>query len=751
MVPLRDQVLFPGVTIPLYFSRPETRLALEAALQLDRRVLVTLQKDSIEDHPDPSRLHSVGTLANIIQAVDGEAPGLRVVLQGEVRARWEQAKDQGGWQLATAELLGDIQVGKKPGIIRDLVHLRSLFSEYSKLEPRHSPGLTEELGTIRSPAQLLEFIAAHLLVSPSKRQEILQSLDLQDQVRQLESCMKMEISRLAPPHSRRDLLTEAGPPSERSPGTGEDLVRLIQCSELPNPIQIRALEEAHRLSHMPPLSPEGVVVRTYIDWLLALPWKKKTKDRTDLKRARRILNKDHEGLEPVKERILEAVAVIRHTRCLPPTILALIGPPGVGKTSLGQSIATALGRKFARISLGGIRDEAEIRGHRRTYVGSMPGRIIQALRRTGTINPVLMLDEIDKLGADVRGNPAAALLEILDPEQNKSFSDHYLEVDYDLRQVLFIATANSVVGIPPALKDRLEILPLPGYHEEEKVRIAVEHLIPKMERLHGLKAGELSLHEDEIRHLIRHYTHEAGVRGAERALAHLCRRTVLRQVEGGPAGISPGVGRLRTDLGPPPFPSPGISLEGNIGRTLGLGVTSVGGEVLPVEVMVLPGRGKILVTGGAGSALKDSVRAALTCARAHGIVHPSASPMDIHVHLPRGELAKDGPSAGAAIYLALVSALRSIPAADHLALTGEITLHGRIMPVGGLREKFLAAWREGIQLVLFPADQSADVDALPAAAREALRCLPVREASQILEYGLKSQWSELADPCQHAA
>jgi ATP-dependent Lon protease len=481
LLPLRDQVLFPGVTIPLYFSRPGARLALEAALKTDRKILVTLQKDSIEDQPGPEGLYQVGTMAHIIQAADGEAQGFRVVLQGQFTARWENVADKGGWFQATMERLKPFRGHKKlePG---RLIRLRKLFSEYVRLETRHSRGLADEANAIRKPGDLLEFIGIHLLVSPRRRQEILEGQNSAQRLQLLESLILMEIQRLSPSEREKELFSmldpASGPADGRKAGA-EDIIRLIEGGELPEAVKARAREEAQRLSHMPPLSPEGVVVRSYIDWLLAMPWKKKTRDRTDLKRARALLDEDHEGLEPVKERILEALAVIHETRRLPPTIIAFIGPPGVGKTSLGQSIAKVLGRKFARISLGGVRDEAEIRGHRRTYVGSMPGRILQAVRRAGTINPVLMLDEVDKLGQDSRGNPAAALLEVLDPEQNKIFSDHYLEVQYDLSKVMFIGTANTLSTVPPPLLDRMEVIELPGYTRDEKRRIAFGFLIPK--------------------------------------------------------------------------------------------------------------------------------------------------------------------------------------------------------------------------------------------------------------------------------
>jgi ATP-dependent Lon protease len=750
LVPLRDQVLFPGVTLPLYFSRPSARRAIESALKSKRPVLATLQKNPIEDRPRPSGMYPVGTLARVLQAIDGEDRGIRVVLRGEARARWERAEDQGGWHLAEANLIKPARRRSGPDPAA-LARLRSLYSNYVKLEPRHAAGLAAEAKSIREPALLLEHISAHMLLPPSKRQGILEAIDPGEQARCLESCLRDEIRRLTPSSFKRDLLVEDEASAGRTTPGASDYLDLIQGSELPPAVLARAREEAGRLQQMPPLSPEGVVVRTYLDWLLALPWKKKTRDKTDIARARRVLDEDHAGLEAVKERIIEAIAVIHRTRRLPPTTLAFIGPPGVGKTSLGQSIARTLGRKFARISLGGIRDEAEIRGHRRTYVGSLPGRIVQAMRRTGTVNPVIMLDEVDKLGSDFRGNPAAALLEVLDPEQNNSFSDNYLEVEYDLRRVLFLVTANSHAGIPPALRDRLEILPLPGYHEDEKIRIAREHLIPKMERLHGLGAGDLSLSDEELKFLIRRYTHEAGVRNAERVLARLCRRAILTKLEGAAKGGSGAGDRLGRDLGPPPFPGAGTSLAGEVGRALGMGVTDVGGEILPVEVMILPGRGRKIITGGAGAVLKDSIRAAFTRARADGLVNPSDRQRDIHVHLPRGGIAKDGPSAGGAIYLALVSALLAIPVADRLAVTGEITLRGRILPVGGLREKILAAWREGIQTVLFPADQRAEIEALPDGAREALHCLPVSSATQIREYGLRRSMLEPGEAQRPAA
>ncbi|MBD3335994.1 MAG: AAA family ATPase [Candidatus Eisenbacteria bacterium] len=736
LIALRDTILFPGVTLPFYFSRARARAAIKTALLGDRRVFAVLQRDAGEDRPGPAGLHEVGTVARVVQVVDGEAHGLRVVLQGELRARWRDAGEgTPALQVAVEPVRGSQATELRP---QRLERLRRLFSDYAKREPRLSEEVAAELGSLHDPEEIVSHVAAHVCVAPRRRQEVLQATELPRRVRLLESLMKGEIRRLRP----RRASSGGGrtvPAASLGGGHGEaqELLQRVEEAALPERVRARAVDEARRLSQMPPMSPEGVVVRNYVDWLLALPWKRRTRDRTDLERARTILNEDHEGLEPIKERILEALAVIGKTRRLPPTVLAFVGPPGVGKTSLGRSIARVLGRRFARISLGGIRDEAEIRGHRRTYVGAMPGRILQAMRRVGSLNPVLLMDEVDKLGKDFRGDPAAALLEVLDPEQNRGFSDHYLEIDYSLRQVLFLVTANTVDGIPPALRDRLEVLPLPGYHEAEKVRIARHHLIPRLERQHGLDAGELDLGDQELHGLIRRYTREAGVRGAERCLARLCRREILRRMSGGEA-LAGGSDRLEVGLGPPPVPAARYPLDGDVGKALALGVTPVGGEILPIEVMIFAGRGRVRVTGGAGAGLRDSVRAALTCARARGHADSAEGGVDIHVHLPRGELSKDGPSAGAAVFLALASAMQNRRTRDGVALTGEITLRGRILPVGGLREKLLAAWREGARTVLYPAQQQAEIEALPQAARTALRCVPVSSVDPILKHGLQT-------------
>ena len=706
---------------------------MAAALRSDRRVIAVLQRDPSVDEPGESDLHPVGTIATVLQASEGEG-GIRAVLQAHDRASWTRStrSDPGGALLVTAR-----EVRTRSGEPPDpalLESVRKRYGAYVRLEPRLHPQTAAELAGLKDPGELADHVAAHLLVTPRLRQDVLSCSELSARLRLLDTLLRGETKSLRPTARPHGSPHEPRPVRIPARETGEIFER-IERAGFPTEIRARAVEEARRLAQMPPLSPEGAVIRTYLDWLLALPWKEKTRDRTDLARARAVLDADHEGLAPVKERILEALAVIRRTRRLPPTILAFVGPPGVGKTSLGRSIAGALGRKFIRISLGGIRDEAEVRGHRRTYVGAMPGRILQAMRRAGTVNPVIQLDEVDKLGQDLRGDPAAALLEVLDPEQNRAFSDHYLELDYDLHHVLFLVTANLVSEIPHPLRDRMEILSLPGYHEDEKVRIAQRHLVPRLERQHGMPCGSLGLEEGAIRRLVRGYTREAGVRGLERMIARLCRRDVLLREEG--RRTDPPADRLSEDLGPPTVPKLDLGLGGTIGRALGLGVTDAGGEVLPVEVSLLPGRGRILVTGGAGSSLKDSVRAALTCIRARGLGDPGELTVDVHVHLPRGDLSKDGPSAGVAVALALASAFEGRPTRARVAMTGEVTLRGDVLPVGGLREKILAAWREGLRTVLFPADQEGEIGLLPAEARDALHLVPVRRVSQVLHRGLK--------------
>ncbi|TVP58639.1 MAG: endopeptidase La [Gemmatimonadales bacterium] len=770
VLPLRDLVFFPSMVLPLLVGRPRSTAALEEAETTPSGLLLLLtQRDPETEDPGAADLHRIGTVVRVVQS-SGLADGtVRVVFEGVARAivdRFVSGSDS---------LRARVHAFPYPDAVPDpddrdsgserVARLRRVerrAREYVHLHPDLPDDLAEALGGVEDPVRLVHRIAGHLIVGAAEKQEFLECETLDGAVRALHVLLEreleiMDIERRLDREIRERM--GVGPGDEflqeqlRSMQQGmeadeEDWAELqsrIEAAELPAPARERADRELNRLRRLNPASPESGVIRGYLDWILALPWALRSTDLADVARARELLEAAHYGLDEVKDRILDHIAVLSLVGELQGPILCLVGPPGVGKTSLGQSIAEALGRGFVRISLGGVRDEAEIRGHRRTYVGSLPGRILQGMRRAGTRNPVFLLDEVDKLTRDAHGDPAAALLEVLDPEQNRTFQDHYLELDFDLSDVLFVATANSLQGIPDALRDRMEIIRIPGYLDTEKREIARAFLVPSQLRRHGFSPDRFRLQEAAAGWLIENYTREAGVRELDRCLARVARK-LARDVAEGQRDPDEGgeidQDQLRRLLGPPPL----VRTErdggpGRVGIATGLAWTSAGGELLEVEVAVVPGQGAIQLTGTLGDVMKESAVAALTFARSRarllGLEPRFHRDVDVHIHMPEGATPKDGPSAGSTIALALISALTGRPTRRDVAMTGEITLRGRILPVGGMKEKSVAALRGGLTTILIPVGNEPDIQRLPAEVRERLEIRTVTEMDEVLEYGLE--------------
>jgi len=759
VLPLRDTVAFPRTTLPLFVRRPASVAALDAAVADARLAVVVAQRRPETESPSRDDLYQVGTLVRVLQIFRGADGSRRVLVEGLVAVRLTAFDARDPYLQATVELWGDEAAEVAPGLTASI---REAFREYSTHE-RTVPG--EALLTVLSleePQALGYRVAAHLRLRVALRQRLLECRDTERRLKLLQRLLASENAGLrAEAGAARSGpgAPEAGERAGSAPDGSselEDLRQRIEQARLPKGAAERACRELERLARLPLLSPEAAVSRHYLETLIELPWRRRTRERTDLGRARRILDQDHHGLEKVKERVLEQIAVIRLSRRVRGPILCLVGPPGVGKTSLGRSIARALGRRFVRISLGGICDEAEIRGHRRTYVGSLPGRVLQAMRRAGTVNPVMLLDEVDKLSRDHRGDPAAALLEVLDPEQNQAFQDHYLEVDYDLSQVLFITTANVLDGIPDPLRDRMEVIRIPGYLEAEKVQIARRFLLPRQIRATGLAAGDLDVPDETLVRLVRGYTREAGVRNLEREIARLCRR--VARVKAGdrwaipvrrqPAGRTArrGLGfvldqdGLVSLLGVAKYGDVSNDMPSRVGVATGLAWTETGGELLTIEAGILPGRGNLILTGQLGPTLRESAQAALSYVRSRaevlGIKPDFYRRSEIHVHLPEGAIPKDGPSAGVAIALAVVSALTGRPSRSRVAASGEITLRGNVLPVGGLAEKVVAARRAGMREILLPARNRPHFEELPPELREGLTVSFVDSMDDALARGL---------------
>ena len=759
VLPLRDVVVYPHMVIPLFVGREKSIKALEAAMEADKRILLVAQKSAAEDDPSSDDIYRVGTLSTILQLLKLPDGTVKVLVEGERRAEVESFHEGGSYFAARVRPLDEVNVDERETEVL-MRSVMSQFDQYVKLNKKIPPEILTSLSGIDEPGRLADTIAAHMSLKIEDKQKILEIADVRERLEHIMALMESEIDILEVEKRIRGRVKRQMEKSQREyylneqmkaiqkelgeledhPNEIEELTARLEKSGMPKEAREKVEAEINKLKMMSPMSAEATVVRNYIDWMLQVPWKKRTRIHKDLQKAEDILEADHYGLEKVKERILEYLAVQQRVRKLKGPILCLVGPPGVGKTSLARSIAKATNRKFVRMSLGGVRDEAEIRGHRRTYIGSMPGKIIQNMAKVEVRNPLFLLDEVDKMSMDFRGDPSAALLEVLDPEQNNTFNDHYLEVDYDLSDVMFVATANSL-NIPAPLLDRMEVIRIPGYTEDEKVNIAQRYLLPKQIKSSGLKNDEIELTEDAVRDIIRYYTREAGVRNLEREIAKICRKVVKEVLLGEQSGkveVTPdnlekylGVRRFRFGL---------AEEKDQVGQVTGLAWTEVGGELLTIETAVMPGKGKYTVTGQLGDVMKESIQAALTVVRSRanvlGIRPETFEKTDIHVHVPEGAIPKDGPSAGIGMATALVSALTDIPVRADVAMTGEITLRGEVLPIGGLKEKLLAAHRGGIKTVLIPEENTRDLAEIPENIKESLDIRPVKWFDQVLEVAL---------------
>ncbi len=773
VLPLRDVVVYPHMVIPLFVGREKSIQALESAMAADKQVLLVAQKSAEVDDPEIDEIHEVGTLSTILQLLKLPDGTVKVLVEGAERARVVKYVSQEEYFAAEIERL-ESEVDEDEREIDVLMRsLLSQFDQYVKLNKKVPPEILSSLSGIDDPGRLADTIAAHMSLKIEDKQEILEIEEVRLRLEKLLNLIEGEIDLLQVEKRIRSRVKSQMEKSQReyylneqmkaiqkelgdledAPNEIEELSQRIFDAKMTDEALEKANSELNKLKQMSPMSAEATVVRNYIDWLVSLPWKKRSKIRRDLSKAEQVLEEDHYGLEKVKERILEYLAVQLRVRKLKGPILCLVGPPGVGKTSLGRSIARATNRKFVRMSLGGVRDEAEIRGHRRTYIGSMPGKIIQNLAKVGTRNPLFLLDEIDKMSMDFRGDPSSALLEVLDPEQNHTFGDHYLEVDFDLSDVMFLATANSL-NIPAPLLDRMEVIRIPGYTEDEKVNIAQRYLFNKQRKNNGLKESEIEIEEDAIRDIIRYYTREAGVRNLERELSKICRKVVKEILLTTKAGEKPekivitadslekylGVKRYRFGL---------AEENDQVGQVTGLAWTEVGGELLTIETALVPGKGKLVHTGQLGDVMQESIQAAMTVVRSRskvlGIEDDFYQKYDIHIHVPEGATPKDGPSAGVAMCTALVSALTDIPVRANVAMTGEITLRGEVLPIGGLKEKLLAAHRGGIDTVLIPEENRRDLTEIPENIKDQLVVKPVKWIDEVLEVALTHLPSPLAE------
>lgn len=762
MLPLRDVVVYPHMAIPLFVGREKSIRALSAAMQDDKRILLVAQRTADTDDPGPADIYSVGTLASILQMLKLPDGTVKVLVEGQERAQVSNLDFGGLFVTADCTPLpaeeASVSIKEIDALVRSTL---SQFEQYIKLNKKVPAELLPSLASMDAPGRLADTIAAHLNLKLEDKQQVLEIIDSklrlehvfsqlegEIDVLQIEKKIRGRVKSQMEKNQREYYLNEQMKAIQKELGEGEDApneheeyARKIEDSGMPKDAKAKAKAELQKLKMMPPMSAEATVVRNYLDWLVQVPWKKSTKSRIDLQVAQAKLDEDHYGLERVKERILEHLAVQARVKKLKGPILCLVGPPGVGKTSLGRSIAEAVNRKFVRMSLGGVRDEAEIRGHRRTYIGALPGKIIQNLTKVGVRNPLFLLDEIDKMSMDFRGDPSSALLEVLDPEQNSSFNDHYLDVDCDLSDVMFIATANSL-NIPGPLLDRMEVIRLAGYTEDEKLNIGKQYLIPKQLKNNGLKAGELEVSDSAIRSTIQHYTREAGVRNLEREMSKIARK-VVKQVMLKPSEKTIKVTDKNLDkyLGVQRFRFGRAEEKNQIGQVTGLAWTEVGGELLSIEAALAPGKGKLTQTGSLGNVMQESIQAALTVVRSRarmlGIDPAFHQSYDIHVHVPEGATPKDGPSAGIAMGTAIVSALTQIPVRADVAMTGEITLRGEVLPIGGLKEKLLAAQRGGIRTVIIPQENVKDLADIPDNIKDKLRIEPVRWIEDVLKFALE--------------
>jgi ATP-dependent Lon protease len=767
VLPLRDVVVYPHMVIPLFVGRGKSIKALEAAMLDNKYVFLVAQRKSAHDDPGPEDIYEVGTLSSVLQLLKLPDGTVKVLVEGDRRAKAKVYHQEKGYLEATLEILDDTNLAiKEPEVGILMRSLMSQFEQYIKLNKKIPPEVLSPLAGIEEPGRLADTISAHLTLKVDDKQELLETIDVGTRLERLMNAIENEIDllhvekrvrgrvkRQMEKSQREYYLNEQIKAIQKELGElGEEgneidqLERSINKAGMPKEANDKSLSELHKLKMMSPMSAEATVIRNYLDWMLMVPWKKKNKIQFDLLKAEKLLDKEHHGLEQVKERIIEHLAVQQRVKRLKGPILCLVGPPGVGKTSLGQSIANATGRTFIRIALGGVRDEAEIRGHRRTYIGSMPGKIIQKLCKAGVKNPLIMLDEVDKMAMDFRGDPASALLEVLDPEQNHTFSDHYLEVDYDLSDVMFIATANSL-EIPAPLLDRMEVIRLAGYTEDEKVNIAEKYLISKQLVLNGLNNQEIAISEAAVRDIIRYYTREAGVRNLERDIASICRKVVKEIISSKKIKkLTITVSTLEKYLGVKKYRY-GLAEEfDQIGQVTGLAWTSVGGELLTIEASIMPGKGKVSHTGQLGEVMQESIHAAMTVVRSRannlGLAEDFYETHDFHVHVPEGATPKDGPSAGIGMCTVLVSIVTQIPVKADVAMTGEITLRGQVLPIGGLKEKLLAAHRGGIKHVIIPEENVKDLEEIPDNILRKIKVHPVKTIEQVLAIALqRNPWN----------
>ncbi|KTC65443.1 ATP-dependent protease La (plasmid) [Legionella adelaidensis] len=762
VLPLRDVVVYPHMVIPLFVGREKSIRALEAAMINNKQIFLVAQRKSAHDDPTPADIFDLGTISSVLQLLKLPDGTVKVLVEGERRARVKEYHQSQNYITANLEPIEEVSDALKQVEIEILMRsIMSQFEQYIKLNKKIPPEVLSSMAVIEEPGRLADTIAAHLTLKVEDKQILLETLDVGARLEKLMAVIETEIDllqvekrvrgrvkRQMEKSQREYYLNEQMKAIQKELGDmGEEgneieqLEKSIIKAGMPKEAKEKALSELQKLKMMSPMSAEATVIRNYLDWMLCVPWKKKSKIQFDLRKAEKILDKDHYGLEKVKERILEYLAVQQRVKRIKGPILCLVGPPGVGKTSLGQSIANATGRTFIRIALGGVRDEAEIRGHRRTYIGSMPGKIIQKLCKAKVKNPLIMLDEVDKMAMDFRGDPASALLEVLDPEQNHTFNDHYLEVNYDLSDVMFIATANSL-EIPAPLLDRMEVIRLAGYTEDEKVHIAENYLVPKQQSLNGLKTEEIDITSGAIHEIIRHYTREAGVRNLEREIAHICRKVVKDILtHNKKRKIVVGKNNIEKFLGVEKFRYGLAEQFDQVGQVTGLAWTSVGGELLTIEASMMPGKGKTLHTGQLGEVMQESIHAAMTVVRSRAKLFDLAEDFfekqDFHVHVPEGATPKDGPSAGIGMCTALVSVITQIPVRADVAMTGEITLRGQVLPIGGLKEKLLAAHRGGIKHVIIPEENKKDLVEIPDNVLKKLTIHPVKNIEQVLQIALQ--------------
>ncbi len=772
VLPLRDIVVFPHMIVPLFVGREKSVRALEDVMKDDRQILLVAQKNAAQDDPSPGDIFSVGTVSTVLQLLKLPDGTVKVLVEGGQRAEIDAFTDREEFFEAHAQLIdekvGDVQ--ELEALARTVV---GQFEQYIKLNKKVPPEVLVSINQIDDSSKLADTIASHLALKISDKQELLEidtvaerlervysHMEAEIGVLQVEKRIRNRVKRQMEKTQREYYLNEQLKAIQKELGEGEDgrdenseLEERIKKTALSKEAREKATAELKKLRSMSPMSAEATVVRNYLDWMLGIPWKKRTRVKKDIRLAREILDADHFGLEKVKDRILEYLAVQQRTHKLRGPILCLVGPPGVGKTSLGKSIARATGRTFVRMSLGGVRDEAEIRGHRRTYIGSMPGKVIQGMKKAKASNPLFLLDEVDKMGHDWRGDPASALLEVLDPEQNSNFNDHYLEVDYDLSDVLFVTTANSM-NMPPPLLDRMEIIRISGYTEDEKIEIAKRHLIPKQVEAHGLKPGEWSISDAALRDLVRYYTREAGVRNMEREIANLARKAIKDIMMGDRSEVHLDRRNLTKYAGVKRFRYGEAETEDLVGVSTGLAWTEVGGELLSIEAVMVPGKGRMTITGKLGDVMQESIQAARSYVQSRadrfGIRPTIFSTKDIHVHVPEGATPKDGPSAGVTMVTSIVSVLTGIPVRKDVAMTGEVTLRGRVLVIGGLKEKLLAAHRGGLKTVLIPKDNERELSEIPDNVKKGLNIIPVTTVDDVLENALVSKlnpidWDENAE------